>query len=505
MPEIYLQETGMFNFWNASRERAAKLEAVEKSQAVVEFDLAGTILWANENFLSVMGYTLPEIRGKHHSLFVDPAYRDSAEYRDLWKALNRGDFQAAEFKRIGKGGKEVWIQASYNPIRNRAGKPYKVVKVATDVTARKLKDADYAGQIRAMAKSQPVIEFNLDGTVISANQNFLDAMGYTLDEIRGKHHGLFVDDVYRASDEYRDFWASLNRGEFRVAEFKRIGKGGREVWIQASYNPILDMNGKPFKVVKYAADVTKQVTARIKNEQARLVIEEKLAAIDTAITRASEQSAVASDASRQTSTNVQLVASGAEQLSASVRKIADSMAKSRAEADEAFARVAAADQATERMTNAARAMTNIVELIQTIAGQINLLALNATIESARAGEAGRGFAVVATEVKTLAKQAADATDQIKREIDGIQGVSDEVVVALSTIKQSIVTVRDYVASTAGAIEEQSTVAHAMSANMHTAATAVESISSGLGLIAGAAYQAEGATKEARQQLDKLIA
>jgi methyl-accepting chemotaxis protein len=237
-------------------EQTAELAAIDKVQATIEFALDGTILAANKNFLDAMGYTLEEIKGKHHSMFVEPAYRDSADYKTFWAALNRGEFQSAEYKRIGKGGREVWIQASYNPIFGRDGKPFKVVKFAIDVTRQKLETAGYMGQIAAINKSQVVIEFNLDGTIVTANQNFLDAMGYSLAEIQGRHHSMFVDPSYRDTAEYKAFWAALNRGEYQAAEYKRIAKGGREVWIQASYNPILDMNGRPYKVVKFATDIT---------------------------------------------------------------------------------------------------------------------------------------------------------------------------------------------------------------------------------------------------------
>jgi methyl-accepting chemotaxis protein len=236
----------------------AEIAAINRSQATIEFKMDGTILTANDNFLKTVGYTLDEVKGKHHSMFVDEAYRQSGEYREFWAKLNRGEYQAAEFKRIGKGGKEIWIQASYNPIMDINGKPFKVVKYATDVTDQKLVNADYQGQIAAIGKSQATIEFKMDGTIVTANDNFLKTVGYTLEEVKGKHHSMFVDDAYRQSGEYREFWAKLNRGEYQVAEFKRIGKGGKEVWIQASYNPIMDPNGKPFKVVKYATDVTQQ-------------------------------------------------------------------------------------------------------------------------------------------------------------------------------------------------------------------------------------------------------
>jgi methyl-accepting chemotaxis protein len=260
--------TGALVCWEIVTERVreaadnvGQLAAIGKSQAVIEFKMDGTIVTANENFLHAMGYTLEEIKGKHHSLFVEEGYRQSAAYREFWAKLNRGEYEAGEFKRIGKGGKEVWIQASYNPILDGDGKPFKVVKYATDITQQKLTNADYAGQIGAIGKSQAVIEFKMDGTILTANDNFLRVLGYTLDEVKGRHHSMFVDEAYRNSPDYREFWAKLNRGEFVADEFKRIGKGGKEAWIQASYNPILDLNGKPFKVVKYASDLTPQKLA----------------------------------------------------------------------------------------------------------------------------------------------------------------------------------------------------------------------------------------------------
>jgi methyl-accepting chemotaxis protein len=196
---------------------AGQLAAISKSQAVIEFNLDGTILTANDNFLRTLGYSLDEIKGRHHSIFADETYKHSHDYREFWAKLNRGEYVAGEFKRIGKGGKEVWIHASYNPICDTNGKPYKVVKYASDITAAKLQTADYAGQLSAISKSQAVIEFNLDGTIITANSNFLQALGYTLEEIKGRHHGLFADDTYKHSLEYREFWAKLNRGEINIA------------------------------------------------------------------------------------------------------------------------------------------------------------------------------------------------------------------------------------------------------------------------------------------------
>ena len=249
----------------AARLQASDLQgqvaAIGKSQAVISFDMKGQVLDANDNFCRALGYTLDEIRGRHHSLFCDPAYRDSAEYRSFWERLGAGQFDAGQYKRIGKGGREIWIQATYNPILDSQGRPVKVVKYATDITASKLRSADQDGQLAAIGKSQAVIEFDLKGQVLTANDNFCKTLGYTLDEIKGRHHSLFVEDSLRDSADYRRFWDRLGAGEYEAGQFRRVGKGGREIWIQASYNPIFDMNGRPFKVVKYATDITERTIA----------------------------------------------------------------------------------------------------------------------------------------------------------------------------------------------------------------------------------------------------
>ncbi|MEY3251382.1 MAG: hypothetical protein RL227_355, partial [Pseudomonadota bacterium] len=247
---------------DATIERAdakGKLEAISRSQAVIEFDTKGTILTANENFLGALGYTLAEIKGQHHSMFATPEYRSSPEYRAFWDKLGRGEFDAGQYKRITKGGREIWIQASYNPVFDASGKPVKIVKFATDITAAKHAEADMTGRLTAIDRAQAAIEFSLDGRILQANDNFLGALGYTLAEIKGQHHSLFVEPAYRASVEYRMFWDKLGRGEFDAGQYKRIAKGGREIWIQATYNPIFDPDGKAYKVVKYATDVTEQV------------------------------------------------------------------------------------------------------------------------------------------------------------------------------------------------------------------------------------------------------
>ena len=248
-----------------------QIAAIMRSQAVISFSVEGIILEANDHFLQAMGYTAGEIVGQHHRMFVTPEERDGSAYRAFWDRLRAGEYVAAEFKRLGKDGREVWIQASYNPIFDLDGRPFKIVKFATDITPQKLQASDYAGQVAAISKSQAVIAFAMDGTILDANDNFLATMGYLADEIIGEHHAMFVEPSERESAAYRRFWDRLRAGEYVSAEFRRLGKGGREVWIQASYNPILDLNGKPCKVVKFATDITAQVVLRERMGQLSLV------------------------------------------------------------------------------------------------------------------------------------------------------------------------------------------------------------------------------------------
>ncbi|MDF1794370.1 MAG: PAS domain-containing methyl-accepting chemotaxis protein [Thalassobaculaceae bacterium] len=483
-----------------STDLRAIYQALSMSQAVIQFAPDGTIIEANENFCSAMGYARDEILAKHHQIFVDPAYAASAEYRAFWDSLRKGEFQQAEFKRFGKGGSEVWIQATYNPLLDSSGKVYRVIKFATDVTERKLKDADTAGQLAAIGKSQAIIEFNLDGSIITANDLFLGAVGYRLDEIAGKHHRMFVEETYGTSDDYARFWDALRVGEFQQAEFKRFGKGGREIWIHATYNPIFDMDGRPFKVVKFAVDVTAEVQGRQRNERLTALIMENMDSIADAVRVANAKFMTTADASHEVSATVQQVASGTEQLDSSVQEIARSTAISTEQVAKAIEQTGAADTAVSDLTKSAEAMGGIIDLISDIAAQINLLALNATIESARAGEAGKGFAVVAGEVKSLASQVATATSRISTEIDTMQSVSSAVVSALATIKTSIGEIESSVTGVGGAVEEQAAVTREISQNMQVTSQAVSEIDNGINDIRSSITIADTASTTVRDEI-----
>ena len=629
-------------------EANAKIQAISKSQAVIEFQMDGTIISANDNFLNTLGYSMDEIKGKHHSMFVEESMKNSTEYREFWARLNRGEVSSGEYRRVGKGGKPVFIQGSYNPVSDANGKLLKVVKYATDTTkmvdernqAKSLRmivdeseaafmtinrdfvvtyinqqtekmiskyatvfranwpsidfskilgmnidlfhknpqhqrmllsdpsrlpyktdiqvgpltfaltvtaqrdvagqyvgnalewkdvseirkqefvNADYSGQIAAISKSQAVIDFKLDGTVITANENFLQTLGYSLEEIKGGHHSRFVDDATRQSSEYREFWARLNRGEFVAGEFKRICKGGKEIWIQGSYNPIMDQNGKLFKVVKYATDITSQVNSR--NEMARILdlvnanattlgsSAEELTAVSSQMASNAEetsaQASVVSAASEQVSKNVQTVATGVQEMNAAISEIAKNASDAARASQAAVTTAAAANLTIGKLGDSSLEIGKVIKVITSIAEQTNLLALNATIEAARAGEAGKGFAVVANEVKELAKETAKATEDISRKIEAIQGDTQGAVDSIRQIGEVIALINDISNTIASAVEEQTATANEMSRNVAEAAKGTSEIAQNITSVATAAQNtSQGATncQQAASEMSRM--
>ena len=426
--------------------------------AIIEFDLTGKILSANKNFCNLMGYTPGEIVGRHHSMFVEPEYASSREYAALWTRLGRGEFTSDEFRRIAKGGREVFIQGNYNPVFNRRGEPIRVVKFANDITDTKLRQIETTAKVDAIGRSQAVIEFTPDGHIITANANFLTALGYRLDEIAGRHHSMFVDPNEVGSDAYRKLWADLRDGKFQGGEFRRLAKGEREIFIQASYNPVIAPNGEVVKVVKFASELTARVSAvrtlavaldrlahgdlasRITEpftesldpirqnfnvaletlQSAMLTVQNNAASIQSGteqiraasddLSRRSEQQAAAIE---ETSAALSEMTSSVRDASRKAEQAGQLVTRTKLEAEQSGVVVGEAVAAMAKIETSSSTIGNIIGTIDEISFQTNLLALNAGVEAARAGEAGRGFAVVAQEVRSLSQRSAEAAKEIK--------------------------------------------------------------------------------------------
>ncbi|WP_299817660.1 PAS domain-containing methyl-accepting chemotaxis protein [uncultured Roseibium sp.] len=482
----------------------AIVEAFSRSQAMIEFTPDGTILTANENFLNALGYTLEEIQGKHHRMFVDPELANSPDYTNFWSSLARGEFKSAEFLRFSKDGREVWIQASYNPVLNAGGKVVKVVKIASDITEQKKRNADFEGQVDAINRSQAVIHFDLDGTILDANENFLATVGYSLDEIRGQKHSMFVEPEYGASSEYSQFWENLAAGRFQAGEYKRIGNNGKEIWIQATYNPILDASGRPFKVVKFASDITERVLEDHRRKGIREGIDQDLSEISQSISAAAEQATNSAAASEQTSSSVQTVAAAAEELVASISEISRQVATAMEVSSNAIGEAERSSEIMSGLSEDAKTIGSVIELIDGIADQTNLLALNATIEAARAGEAGKGFAVVASEVKSLASQTSKATEEISAQVNSVQETTENAVEAIQSILSVITNIGEIATSISTAVEEQSSVTTEISSNMQTAAQGVDFITTNMQTISTATAQIDAATRSVREASQSLL-
>lgn len=479
------------------KELEAIQNAISKVQAVIEFNLDGTIITANDNFLKTLGYSLEEIKGKHHRMFCQGDQTSSLDYARFWEKLNRGEFDTGEYKRVCKDGKEIWISASYNPVFDEAGRPYKIIKFASDVTKQKLSNLEFSSTLEAVSKSQAVIEFNMDGTIRTANANFLQTLGYSLDDIKGRHHSMFCEPETANSREYAQFWDKLRSGVYDSGEYKRIGRGGKIVWISASYNPILDLNGKPYKVVKFASDITPLRTmisalaeSSVKLAENAAELKQNANAMSENAKRTSTESVKASHTSDDVFVAIQTLAASTEEMVASIREISRSSNESAEMSRTTLKSAQDTNKTIQQLGASSQEIGNVIKVISSIAQQTNLLALNATIEAARAGEAGKGFSVVANEVKELAKQTAKATEDITNRIGAIQKDTQGAVEAIGDISKAMEKLNSISGAIAAAVEEQTATTNEVSRVIGDSKKGVESIATTIRLVSEAASQSE---------------
>ena len=491
-------------------ELRAKWDAISRVQGIIEFDMAGNVVAANEIVMAANGYRVEEILGRHHSTFLSAQQAASAEFAEFWKGLREGRTQTSEYKRVGKNGKEFWVKASYHPIFDEQGRPFRVVGFSSDNTEVMLRRANFEGQVAAINKAECVVEFGLDGTIVTVNEKFLTTTGYRLDEIKGRHHSVMVESATAASVEYKRFWDDLRAGQYQTGLYKRLGKNGKEIWLQASYNPILDLNGQPWKVVKYATEVTD--TARLlqgvsESANSLAAAAEELTAVSHQMGQNSEdtagQATVVSAASEEVSKNVQTVAIAAEEMTASIKEIAKNANEAARVAMTAVKVAESTNTTVAKLGESSAQIGKVVKVITSVAQQTNLLALNATIEAARAGEAGKGFAVVANEVKELAKETARATEDISQKIDAIRADAAGAVQAIRQIGDIINQINDISNTIASAVEEQTATTNEIGRNVSEAARGSAEITENITGVALTARNANDGARDAKQAAVQL--
>jgi len=479
---------------------------------MIEFKPDGTIIKANDNFLNALGYTAAEIEGKHHRMFVDKEYASSSDYEAFWNQLRAGKFQARQFRRIHKDGRDVWIQAAYNPVLGPNGEVVKVVKNAVDITEEKLasisaeqENAELVATLAGIGASQAMIEFEPDGTIIKANDNFLNTLGYTAAEVEGKHHSMFVEQEYGKSPEYQEFWKELRAGHFQARKFCRIHKSGRDVWIQAAYNPVIGPDGNVVKVVKNAVDITADVEAQkqLADDFERNVkgVVETVAAASTELQSSAESMAATAE---ETNSQAGTVATASEELSASINEISQQVTRSATISASAVEQARKSNENVQGLAESSQKIGEVVSLINDIASQTNLLALNATIEAARAGEAGKGFAVVAAEVKNLANQTARATEEISGQIGAIQEATQSAVGAIKSISDTIGEISEISTAISSAVEEQGAATREVAGNITGVTTASAETGQSAGQVLEAANELSRQSETLGKEVDSFL-
>ena len=500
----------LFSFSN-NKEEKAQLNAIDEHFAVISFSPDGIILEANQNFLNALGYTENEVLGKHHKIFCDSKLVNSKEYSDFWNELKKGTVQTSEFKRIKKDGHSIFIQASYTPIKDNSGKVYKIIKFAQDVTDKKLEDLYYKGQIQAIGKSQAIIEFDMNGIILNANENFLKAIDYSLDEIKGKHHSMFCEESYKNSNEYKDFWEKLNNAEFQSGEFLRIGKNGKKVYIQATYNPIIDIDNKPFKVVKYATEITTRKNTMFSIQKNIEKLNKSLNHLSGASNSMSIDAENSMKGSQEVSVSIEQMDQAVNELSekievmlSSITSIADAAANGEKIALGAKEQSKSTSSDIIKLNQESSKIGETINLITQIAFQTNILSLNAAVEAATAGEAGRGFAVVAAEVRNLATRSNEAAKEITSAIESIQTLVKNSLKSINSVDSTIEEISLMSSNISKSILEQKTISNQLASTALQTSKGLNEISNSMINVSQSAQNTRDEAIETKNASEELI-
>ena len=494
----------------SNKEDTRQAKAINQHYAVIAFKPDGTIIKANDNFLNTMGYKQNEITGKHHSIFCDNLLVSSKKYSKFWTDLNKGIEQISEFPRIKKDGTTVFLQASYTPIIEN-NKVVEVIKFAQDITSKKLENLNYIGQIEAINKSNAVIEFDMNGTILSANDNFLKTLGYSLNEIIGKHHSIFCTSEYKNSNEYKDFWKKLNSGSFDSGEYLRIGKNDSQVWIQAVYSPILDFNKKPFKVIKYATDITDK-------KRTMFEIEEDIQKLSLSLNQLSSASNnMLEDAkfSKEESNNVTV---STQNLNQNVKELVNKIDSMQSSITNIASRTSQSEKialtAQEQSKDTANAMVKLnaeslkisetISQISQIAFQTNILSLNAAVEAATAGEAGKGFAVVAAEVRNLATRSNDAAKNITSGIEFIQSLVKNSLDSIHKIDDTIDEINDMSKEISKEMQEQKSLSNDLSNTAKSSSNSLDEVTKTMIQVSSSTLNTQNEAQKTQETSNDLI-